>query len=205
MLASSLQQAGAGRMPAGEAAGRRRRSAATLSDGEHARRLEGAGDAVLGEAVRRLAGEARAEREQLARGRRDTPESALRKVVLPAPFGPITPTSSPGANAALTASTAVRPPKRTVSARASRGDGRSSRACQRIDASRPAGRAPRGSAARRATSCRPAASARRSVSARRLNTIAATSGPHSVVAPPISAISTVWKPMNGLNTVAGSM
>jgi hypothetical protein len=48
-----------------------------------------------------------------------TPDRALKKVVLPAPFGPMMPTSSPGANAALTASTAVRPPKRTVSARAS--------------------------------------------------------------------------------------
>ena len=46
---------------------------------------------------------------------------------------------------------------------------------------------------------------RRSVSASRLNTTAAISGPHSVAAPPTSAISTVWKPMNGLNTVAGSM
>ncbi len=46
---------------------------------------------------------------------------------------------------------------------------------------------------------------RRSVSASRLNTMAAISGPHSVSAPPISAISTVWKPMKGLNTVCGSM
>ena len=30
-------------------------------------------------------------------------------------------------------------------------------------------------------------------------------GPISVCAPPIMAISTVWKPMNGLNTDAGSM
>ena len=46
---------------------------------------------------------------------------------------------------------------------------------------------------------------RRSVSASRLKTMAAISGPHSVAAPPISAISTVWKPMKGLNTVVGSM
>ena len=35
--------------------------------------------------------------------------------------------------------------------------------------------------------------------------IALINGPHSVATPPISAISTVWKPMKGLNTVAGSM
>ena len=45
----------------------------------------------------------------------------------------------------------------------------------------------------------------RKVSASRLKTTAAISGPHSVAAPPINAISTVWKPMKGLNTVVGSM
>src|SRR5437667_9045695 len=48
-----------------------------------------------------------------------TPEIALNKVVLPAPFGPMMPTSSPAAKLASTASTAVSPPKRTLSARAS--------------------------------------------------------------------------------------
>ena len=35
--------------------------------------------------------------------------------------------------------------------------------------------------------------------------MAAMRGPHRVVAPPISAINTVWNPMKGLNTVCGSM
>src|SRR5439155_20183639 len=48
-----------------------------------------------------------------------TPEIALNRVVLPAPFGPMMPTSSPAAKLASTASTAVSPPKRTLSARAS--------------------------------------------------------------------------------------
>ena len=44
-----------------------------------------------------------AEHEQLARrSARCTPDSALKKVVLPAPLGPMMPTSSPGPNAALT-------------------------------------------------------------------------------------------------------
>ena len=69
MLASSCSSAGAGAPAAGEAQaeGDVRRHA---QRGEDARRLEGAGDAVLGEAVRRRAGEALAEGEQLARGRR---------------------------------------------------------------------------------------------------------------------------------------
>ena len=69
MLASSCSSAGAGAPAPGEAQaeGDVRRHA---QRGEDPRRLEGAGDAVLREAVRRRAGEALAEREQLARGRR---------------------------------------------------------------------------------------------------------------------------------------
>src|SRR5205085_5913014 len=47
-----------------------------------------------------------------------TPEMALKKVVLPAPLGPMMPTSSPPSIATETPSTAVRPPKRTVTSRA---------------------------------------------------------------------------------------
>ena len=49
-----------------------------------------------------------------------TPVSMLKIVVLPAPFGPISPTSSPGWIAKLNSDTAVRPPKRMVTLRASR-------------------------------------------------------------------------------------
>ena len=55
--------------------------------------------------------------EQLPAGRRDArPRCALKKVVLPAPLGPMMPTSSP-ARRTLDASTATRPPKRTSVAR----------------------------------------------------------------------------------------
>jgi hypothetical protein len=47
------------------------------------------------------AGQAPALREQLAAVGAITPDSALKKVVLPAPLGPMMPTSSPGAKAAL--------------------------------------------------------------------------------------------------------
>ena len=43
-----------------------------------------------------------------------TPEIMLNKVVLPAPFGPISPTNSPRRTSAETWSTAVSPPKRRV-------------------------------------------------------------------------------------------
>ena len=42
------------------------------------------------------------------------PEMQLNSVVLPAPFGPITPSTSPPATPSETLSSAVIPPKRTV-------------------------------------------------------------------------------------------
>jgi hypothetical protein len=57
-----------------------------------------AGDAVLGEAVRRRAGETLAEAKSSPGSARHAREG-VEKVVLPAPFGPMMPTSSPGANA----------------------------------------------------------------------------------------------------------
>ena len=45
---------------------------------------------------------------------RTKPQMTLKSVVLPAPLGPITPTTSPGATASDTSSRAVNPPKRTV-------------------------------------------------------------------------------------------
>src|SRR2546422_4019944 len=49
-----------------------------------------------------------------------SPESRLISVDLPAPFGPSSACSSPRTSVRLTASLATRPPKRRVSARASR-------------------------------------------------------------------------------------
>ena len=46
---------------------------------------------------------------------RTKPQMTLNSVVLPAPLGPITPTTSPGATVSDTSSSAVSPPKRTVS------------------------------------------------------------------------------------------
>src|SRR4051794_17036795 len=45
---------------------------------------------------------------------RTNPQITLNSVVLPAPLGPITPTTSPGPTVSETPSSAVRPPKRTV-------------------------------------------------------------------------------------------
>src|SRR4051812_1423017 len=45
-----------------------------------------------------------------------SPESRFSSVVLPAPFGPMTACTAPGGKARLTESTAVRPPKRRLSA-----------------------------------------------------------------------------------------
>ncbi len=42
------------------------------------------------------------------------PQTTLNSVVLPAPFGPMTPSTSPGSTNSDTESSAVRPPKRTV-------------------------------------------------------------------------------------------
>ena len=42
------------------------------------------------------------------------PHKTFSSVVLPAPFGPMTPTTSPGATVSDTALSAVRPPKRTL-------------------------------------------------------------------------------------------
>jgi hypothetical protein len=42
------------------------------------------------------------------------PQTTLNRVVLPAPFGPMTPSTSFGSTRSETASSAVRPPKRTV-------------------------------------------------------------------------------------------
>src|SRR5437762_8216124 len=47
------------------------------------------------------------------------PHRTLSRVVLPAPFGPITPRTCRGGTASETASSAVSPPKRTVTSRAS--------------------------------------------------------------------------------------
>ena len=115
----------------------------------------------------------------------------------------------------LTASTAVSPPKRTRDA------ARLEQRVSDVRASAPAARrgqrqrqrrqAARQVQHRRRSAAAPSAimysygNCRRRISASRLNTSAATSGPHSVAAPPIRAISTVWKPMKGLNTAVGSM
>ena len=48
------------------------------------------------------------------------PVRQLKKVVFPAPLGPISPTISPSCTCMLTSSTAVRPPKRIVTLLASR-------------------------------------------------------------------------------------
>ena len=45
---------------------------------------------------------------------RTKPQMTLNSVVFPAPLGPMTPTTSPGATVSETSSSAVRPPKRTV-------------------------------------------------------------------------------------------
>ena len=152
---------------------------ATLSAANTRGVLEGAGDRALGESGAVPCRTGRSPRATARpRSAPRTPERALKKVVLPAPFGPMMPTSSPGANAALTESTAVRPPKRTV--RRARLDQRMAVHWMTLRAShsgmsaweqpgaliaasgsrraRPAGTAPRGSAGGRATSCRPAAS-----------------------------------------------
>src|SRR3546814_1270525 len=50
---------------------------------------------------------------------RTRPDTALNRVVLPAPLGPTRPTTSCRLAANVTASTAVKPPKRTVSASSS--------------------------------------------------------------------------------------
>src|SRR6266545_4366289 len=50
-----------------------------------------------------------------------TPVIALNAVVLPAPFGPMRPTSSPGRSARLKAESALRPPKRIVTLSSSSG------------------------------------------------------------------------------------
>src|SRR5574340_821906 len=47
------------------------------------------------------------------------PATALKSVVLPAPFGPITATTSPGARPSETRSRATTPPKRTVTSESS--------------------------------------------------------------------------------------
>ena len=47
------------------------------------------------------------------------PETVSSKVVFPAPFGPIRPSTSPGCRVKLTWSSASTPPKRTVSSRTS--------------------------------------------------------------------------------------
>src|SRR4051812_17099454 len=51
------------------------------------------------------------------------PDTALSRVVLPAPLGPMMPRISPGATVSDTLSTAVTPPKRTVTPRASSASG----------------------------------------------------------------------------------
>ena len=76
--------------------------------------LQRARDAEPGELVRPhaavAAGRASGSRPRpAARSRRST----LNSVVLPAPFGPMTPTTCPGATDSDTLSSAVRPPKRT--------------------------------------------------------------------------------------------
>src|SRR5580698_3959880 len=55
------------------------------------------------------------------------PHSTFSSVVLPAPFGPMTPTTWRGGTASDTALSAVRPPKRTLTSRTSRTGSRTSR------------------------------------------------------------------------------
>ena len=194
----------------------KRTLSATRHVGKHARRLEGARDAVRGVAVRAAAGEVvAAGHEQLPEVGAITPEMALKKVVLPAPLGPMMPTSSPASQ---------RGADRVDRDQAAEAHGElagfeqgpscapQSWPCrQRSRLALPQ----RGQAARQVQHAQDqqqpqhhhvaVGSCSRSVSASRLKTMAAISGPPMLAAPPISAISTVWKPMKGLNTVGGSM
>ena len=84
--------------------------------------LEGAAQAPLGPGVGGEAVERRCRRAAPSRpGPRCTPVITLNRVVLPAPFGPISPVTAPAGASSDTSSSAVWPPKRTVTCCGPRG------------------------------------------------------------------------------------
>ena len=117
-----------GRSAAGRAAptprpARRRRSAPAMTFSSavspanrptpcSVRAMPEAGELVRADA----AAAARRATRRRRRPARTKPQMTLNSVVLPAPLGPMTPTTSPGETVSETSSSAVRPPKRTVTA-----------------------------------------------------------------------------------------
>ena len=134
---------------------------------ERPRDLERAADAEIDDPVRRLAADlATLEADRPAFGAR-VPESMLKIVLLPEPFGPIRPRISPCSTANDTLLTAVNPPKRLVepldgqhrstpsgAVRCARERAQFARVGRRRRQRQRPARAAAGSSARRRTACR---------------------------------------------------
>ncbi len=142
-----------------------------------------------------------------------TPDRALKNVVLPAPLGPMIPTRASSERSRSTWSTAVRPPKRTTMPRASRTVVTTSTPWRR---GVPTRSAPETSEAVGQVEDRHDQHEAekhqidvRELEAEKLGQQAehdgGEMGPPRLMAPPTMAMSTVWSPMNGLKTAAGSM